>query len=82
MLMCFGEYDFERKNIILYSALFIEKFDKTVKNEMIIQYAKEWNEQGITLLLNELVSGKACCHLEDDDRWNIIRNYYMFNLQK
>lgn len=23
-----------------------------------------------------LVSGKACCHLEDDDKWNWVRDYF------
>jgi hypothetical protein len=27
-------------------------------------------------LYQELISGKACCHLEDDKKWSWVREYY------
>lgn len=29
------------------------------------------------MLYMELISGKACCHLENDDKWIWVRNYYL-----
>lgn len=33
----------------------------------------DWFRKLYTLL----VSGKACCHLEDDEKWDWVRNYYI-----
>lgn len=70
----FGEYNFNKKMTLYYSAKIMEKFCKRYE-----QFEYEINieqDNWFKILFLELISGKACCHLEDDEKWGWVREYY------
>lgn len=57
-------------HIIYIAALIVRKFSpESVPNLDL----KKPGEELYSLLWNELYSGKACCHLEEDEAWDFIR---------
>lgn len=74
LLEIFGTYDFNKKMILFYSAKIVKKYC----NEFCNIELKDNMDQKIWFqrLYQELVSGKACCHLEDDEKWSWVREYY------
>lgn len=75
LLNCLGTYSFEKYKILYYSALIVKKYCaglfETEGVEPLVL-----NEEMYGKLLTLLFSGKACCHLEDDAKWNWVRAYY------
>lgn len=62
----------EKIYIPYFSAQIVNKycpgvFDLDIDNDCVDTYAE---------LLRLLFSGKACCHLEDDEKWQWVREYY------
>jgi hypothetical protein len=74
LLEIFGNYDFNKKMILYYSAGIVKKYCDEY-SDMELKYDTE-PEIWFKKLYKELVSGNACCHLEDDDKWNWVREYY------
>ena len=75
LLKSFGVYSFEKNKILYYSALMVRKYcrEQMEKEELEIE---EWNEKLYKVLFMLLISGKACCHLEEDEKWSWVREYY------
>lgn len=74
LLKYFGIYSFEKYKILYYSALIVENYcHKLFENENID--LKILNEETYEKLLTLLFSGKACCHLENEEKWNWVNGY-------
>ena len=74
LLEIFGNYDFNKKMILCSSAEIVKKYCSEFSN-LELTYDTE-NEICFEKLYKELISGKACCHLEDDEKWSWVREYY------
>lgn len=75
LLNCLGTYSFEKYKILYYSALIVRKYcARLLETEQMEPLV--FNEETYGKLLTLLFSGKACCHLEDDEKWNWVRVYY------
>lgn len=75
LLKCLGEYSFERYKILYYSALMVERYCPALLEEEQLN-VEPWNAEVYERLLTLLFSGKACCHLEDDEKYAWVRGYY------
>ena len=77
LLEIFGSYDFNKKRVLYISAEIVKKYCTRFKDTKYDcdLYEENWFEK----LYKELVSGKACCNLEDDAEWSWVREYYMNN---
>ncbi len=74
LLELLGKYDFTKKYILLFSKEIVIKYCKSfIGTEYDVDIGHVDWFQKIYMLL---VSGKACCHLEDDDLWDWVRRYY------
>lgn len=67
-----GVMNTEKIYIPYFSAQIVDKycpgiFDLDIENDCVGTYAE---------LLRLLFSGKACCHLEDDEKWQWVREHY------
>ena len=70
-----GNYNFDKKMMLYYSSEIVKKYcDEFRINEY--DYCLE-QEGWFKSLYNELITGKACCHLEDDEKWDWVREYYI-----
>ena len=68
LLHLFHQYSFEKRSILQYSAQIVEKFCPGAITEGGVQIKQPDNvfyEKMLTLLF----SGKACCHLEEEEKW-------------
>lgn len=70
-----GYYEFEKKKILYISSEIVKKYCKQFKDSEYDYDIKQqdWFEKLYMLL----ISGKACCHLEDDEGWNWVRKYFI-----
>ena len=75
LLIYFGKYSFEKYKIIYYSCLIVEKYSPELFVKENIQLNNE-NAPMYDKILELLFLGKACCHLEDDKKWDWVRGYY------
>lgn len=75
LLEILGFYDFDKKKMLYISAEIVKKYCKQFTDSEYDYSLKQdnWFEG----LYEQLISGKACCHLEDDDMWNWVREYYI-----
>lgn len=75
LLEILGFYDFDKKKMLYISAEIVKKYCKQFTDSEYDYSLKQdnWFEG----LYEQLISGKACCHLEDDDIWNWVREYYI-----
>lgn len=67
-----GIVNTEKIYIPYFSAQIVDKyypdiFDVDIENDCVDTYAE---------LLRLLFSGKACCHLEDEEKWKWVKDYY------
>ncbi|MCR5608466.1 MAG: hypothetical protein K6G26_05325 [Lachnospiraceae bacterium] len=74
LLKIIGRYEFDKKRMLYISAEIVIKYCKCFKDTVYYNYLEQDN--WFEILYKELVSGKACCHLENDDEWNWVRDYY------
>ncbi len=60
--------------MLLFSKELVMKYCKSfIGSEYDVDVGRDdWFDK----LYKILVSGKACCHLEDDDKWNWVRDYF------
>lgn len=69
-----GYYDFDKKHMLYMCAqivnMYCKEYDSTKYNDIFI-HDNDWFE----ILYKELVNGKACCHLENDEEWAWVREY-------
>lgn len=75
LLEIFGGYDFNKRKMLFLSAEIVKKYCGKFKNTNL-DYSLQ-QENWFEMLYMELISGKACCHLENDDKWIWVRNYYL-----
>lgn len=75
LLKSFGVYSFEKNKILYYSALMVRKYCREQMEKEGLEI-EEWNEKLYKVLFMLLISGKACCHLEEDEKWSWVREYY------
>lgn len=75
LLNCLGMYSFEKYKILYYSGLIVKKYCAGLFERENIE-PEVFNEETYRKLLTLLFSGKACCHLEDDEKWSWVREYY------
>ena len=75
LLKCFGEYSFEKYKILYYSALLVERYCEELVQKEGISLTK-LDEETYERLLLLLFSGKACCHLENENKYNWVYSYY------
>lgn len=74
LLELLGTYDFGKKTMLLFSKEIVMKYCKSyIDTEYDVDVGEDWFKK----LYMYLVLGKACCHLEDDGKWDWVRNYYM-----
>lgn len=66
-------------HIIYIAALIVKKYSPQCITDINLDYI---DEKLYTKLWEELYSGKACCHLEDDRKWNFIRTDFKKNISK
>ena len=71
LLEIFGTYHFDKKMILYYSARIVQRFCK--EYEALTEAVEG---QHIRQLYMWLTAGKACCHLEDETKWNWVREYH------
>lgn len=69
----FGKCNTNKLYVLYYSGLIVNKYCKDKIKVDLTRY----DEGNYSELLKLLFSGKACCHLVDDDKWNWVREYYM-----
>lgn len=71
---------FDKKSILLMSAAIVNKCCKQFSGT---EYdCTTDNEECFEMLYKQLVTGKACCHLEKDSEWEWVRNYYLKNRER
>lgn len=75
LLKCLGKYSFEKYKILYYSALIVKKYcpKQFYEENLDIELL---NAENYEKLLSLLFSGKACCHLENEEKWNWVYSYY------
>lgn len=71
----FGKCSFYRRDILSYSARAVNLLND---RKDILPEAD--SEENFLTLLRILTSGKACCHLEDDEKYDWVRQYYFQRL--
>lgn len=80
LLEIFGTYSFDKKSILLMSAAIVNKYCRQFSGT---EYdCTTDNEECFEMLYKQLVTGKACCHLEKDSEWEWVRNYYLKNRER
>ena len=75
-----GTYSFDKKSILLMSAAIVNKYCRQFSGTEY-DCIKD-NEECFEMLYKQLVTGKACCHLEKDSEWEWVRNYYLKNRER
>lgn len=73
----FGKCSANKQYVIYYSGMIVNKFCKDKLNIDLEKYDDETRLK----LLKLLVSGKACCHLTEDENWNWVRKVYLENVR-
>jgi len=79
LLKTIGYYDFHKKMILIFSGKLVLKYcnDNQCKNYIGALYENNPKQEDLfRALYKELIAGKACCHLEDDKKWDWVRIYY------
>jgi len=77
LLEMLGTYDFGKKTMLLFSKEIVMKYCKSfLGTEYDVDVGGDWFE----ILYMYLVSGKACCHLEDDRKWDWVRMYFFHRM--
>ena len=71
-----GVYNCERHFIIYYSALIVRKYFPDMFEQKKIELDNITPEL-FGQILREMFMGKACCHLENDDKWVWVRAYFL-----
>ncbi|MEE1100029.1 MAG: hypothetical protein U0K86_00915 [Agathobacter sp.] len=74
-----GKYEFDKKNILITSFEIVNKYCSQFSN---LEFDTLERDSCFEELYKKLVTGKACCHLEDDSRWDWVRNYYLMQVRK
>jgi hypothetical protein len=74
LLRSVGLYSFEKNKMLYYSALIVKKYCPKQTENLNLE---EWDTMCYERLFMLLVSGKACCHLEDEEKWRWVREYYI-----
>lgn len=69
----FGSCNTNRQYVIYYSGLIVNRFCRD-KLKICLEV---YNQEVRSVLLRELFSGKACCHLVDDKGWEWVRKHYL-----
>lgn len=75
LLKYFGMYSFEKYKILYYAALLVERYCPKLLWEEELNL-KVLDEGIYERLLSLLFGGKACCHLEDEEKWRWVYEYY------
>lgn len=71
----FGKYSLEKYLVLYYSARIVEKYcAKLVEAEKLD--LSEAGTENYERLFELLFSGKACCHLEDEEKWRWVYGYF------
>lgn len=74
-----GSTNTDRRLIIYFAALLTDKYCPHIFEDKDIDIY-ELNEEEYGKLFNLLFSGKACCHLEDEERWGYVRNEFKITI--
>ena len=76
----FGTYEFNKKMVLFYSAEIVRKICSDFAGGEYTLYcdSPEWFE----ILYEQLITGKACCHLEDEEEWEWVREHFRERLQR
>lgn len=76
-----GIYNCERAFILYFSALIVNKYCPKLFTSFA-QDIQEITPELFGKLLELLFSGKACCHLEEDAKWDWVRDYYRQRIER
>lgn len=76
-----GVYNCERNFILYYSALIVNKYCPGLFCE-VNQDVKKVTPELFAELLKLLFMGNACCHLENEEEWIWVRDYYNTRISK
>lgn len=75
LLEMLNYYDFDKKRVLFLSAEIVKKYCTRFKDT---EYDYNLDDENwFERLYKNLVSGKSCCHLEDNMKWNWVREYYL-----
>mgnify|MGYP004530527709 CR=1 FL=1 len=76
-----GVYDSERTFILYFSALIVNRYCPQLFTSLV-QDIKEITPELFGTRLKLLFEGKACCHMEEDAKWDWVRDYYTQRIER
>lgn len=71
-----GVYNTDRHSVLIFAALIVDKYRHELYESKNID-CENITPKTYGLLLTEMFKGKACCHLENDEKWGWVRNKYL-----
>lgn len=76
-----GVHNCDKYLILYFSALIVYKYNSNLFDYLNFNI-KEITSELYAELLKLLFSGKACCHLENDEKWDWVRMYYISRISR